>query len=359
MTQAELAARAGVGVRTVRDLERGRASRPQRTTAELLARALGLTGRQRADFLVAARGQAAERPVTTPSLRLPPAGQLVGRDRDIADIAKLLAVASGPVSLVGLGGVGKSSLALAVAHQVAPSHPGGVAGVLVTDMSTEADMLTVIASVFGVGRADELSGRFAQAPALLLLDAVERAPDAVAGALRWLSVAAPTLHVLTTGRHPIGLPDEQVWPVAPLEVPPADAEADLETVAHYPAAELFLARLRQVRREPLDPLEIGALISLVRRLGGLPLALELAAARGRVLDLNEILDRYGDRVLDLGVTPASRDAVALTLRDAVAASYRLLDPAAGRWSWPKPCSSTTRSRTAVPPRATPCRCSTA
>jgi predicted ATPase/DNA-binding XRE family transcriptional regulator len=349
LTQAELAGRAGVGIRTVRDLERGR-SRPQRTTTELLAKALGLTGRERAEFLDAARGTSVEPPPAGPAgVELPPAGELIGRDGDISELAALLDALDGrTVSLVGLAGVGKTCLALAVAHRVAATHPAGAAGILVSDVSTPDDVLAAIASVFGVGRAADLAGRLAGAPALLMVDAVERAPDAVAVALTWLAGAAPTLRVLATGRHPIGLPGERVWPVAPLEVPPADVRADLDAVAGYPAAALFLTRLRQVRREPLEPDEVGALVGLVRRLGGLPLALELAAARGRVLDLNEILNRYGDRVLDLAgpapgpdrsgrpgppaseastaqSDPRSEPAVTVTLRDAVAASYRLLE----------------------------------
>jgi predicted ATPase/DNA-binding XRE family transcriptional regulator len=359
LTQAELAGRAGVGIRTVRDLERGR-SRPQRTTMELLAKALGLTGRERAEFLGAARGTSVETASAGPAgVELPPAGELIGRDRDISELAALFdGLDSRTVSLVGLAGVGKTGLALAVAHRVAAGHPAGVAGIVVSDVSTPDDVLAAIASVFGVGRAADLAGRLAGAPALLVVDALERAPDAVAVALTWLAAATPTLRVLATGRHPIGLPGERVWPVAPLEVPPADVQADLDAVAGYPAAALFLARLRQVRREPLEPDEVGALVGLVRRLGGLPLALELAAARGRVLDLNEILNRYGDRVLDLAgpapglasadprsaaarpaepgeasaasrapaqADPRSEPAVTVTLRDAVAASYRLLE----------------------------------
>ncbi|HEX2357611.1 MAG TPA: helix-turn-helix domain-containing protein [Micromonosporaceae bacterium] len=324
LTQSELAARAGIGVRTVRDLERGRSSRPQRTTVELLANALGLTGSDRVQFLALARGQggAADRSTARP---LPVLGALIGRDRDVAEVAELVTTGHAVVTLVGLAGVGKSSLALAVTHHVADRFPGGVAGIVVGEVSTEPDVLAAVASVFGVGRSPDLVTRFAEHPSLLLVDAVERAPGPVAKALRWLTREAPALRVLATGRHPIGLPGERVWPVAPLEVPPADTQADLATVSAYPAVALFLARLRQVRREPPAGAEVGALVGLVRRLGGLPLALELAAARGRVLDLNEILNRYGDRVLDLSGQPAPHEAAAITLRDAVAASYRLLD----------------------------------
>ncbi|MEV4712162.1 helix-turn-helix domain-containing protein [Micromonospora sp. NPDC049374] len=339
-TQAELAARAGVGVRTVRDLERGRSTRPQRTTVELLAGALGLTGSARATFLAAARGTApatVQPEVNTP-LGLPPPPELIGRERDVSELATLLNDPRGPrvVSLVGLAGVGKTALALAAVHAAAPAHPGGVAGVLIGAGSDAADVHAAVMTVFGVARDAELAARLGDRPALLLADAVERAPDPVAGTLRRLIGAVPSLRVLVTGRHPVGLPGEWVRPVSPLEVPPP-GDTDPATVSGCPAVALFTSRLAQVRREPPADAELPALAALVRRLGGLPLAIELMAARGRLLDLTELLDRYGDRVLDLDTSAAThsgwdtrprgddaRTAVAETLRDAVATSYRLL-----------------------------------
>ncbi|SCG79470.1 Predicted ATPase [Micromonospora echinaurantiaca] len=351
LTQAELASRAGVGVRTVRDLERGRSARPQRTTVELLAGALALAGPARSAFLAAARPAApadpaeasggAEPAADAGPNALPPPAELIGRDRDLAELAGLLTDDRGPrlVSLVGLAGVGKTALALAAAHAAAGSHPAGVAGVLIGEGSDAADVLAASVAVFGVARLPELAARVDGRPALLLMDAVERAPDAVAEALHRLAATVPSLRVLVTGRHPVGLPGERVRPVAPLDVPPPGRErAGPAALAGYPAVALFTARLAQVRREPPGPIELPALAALVRRLGGLPLAIELMAARGRILDLNELLDRYGDRVLDLATGPADRPgweadpgrsegtraAVAMTLRDAVATSYRLL-----------------------------------
>ncbi|MET7668686.1 ATP-binding protein [Micromonospora luteifusca] len=375
LTQAELASRAGVGVRTVRDLERGRSVRPQRTTVELLAAALALTGTSRAVFLAAARGSAgadsswpdatstAALPVSgataseaapaDPPVVLPPPVTLVGRDRDLAELAGMLTAERGPrlVSLVGLAGVGKTALAHAVAHTVAFAHPAGVAGVLVGEGSDGPDVLAASMSVLGAARLPDLAARLAGRPALLVIDAVDRAPVPAAAALHRLTGALPSLRVLVTGRHPVGITGERVWPVTPLDVPPPGAEGSgAATLESWPAVALFTSRLAQVRREPPTPEELPALAALVRRLGGLPLAIELMAARGRLLDLTQLLDRYGDRVLDLATTadPAVRlgweapdaltrrasgpdttpapAAVTITLREAVATSYRLLAP---------------------------------
>ncbi|MBO4204551.1 helix-turn-helix domain-containing protein [Micromonospora echinofusca] len=356
-TQAELASRAGVGVRTVRDLERGRSVRPQRTTVELLAAALQLAPADRAVLLAAARGHRSPAPAdgsasrmpppagpvdrassaTGPVGQLPPATELIGRDDEVAGVVDLLAPAPDRqpptvVSLVGLAGVGKTALALAVARAVPVPHR---AGVLVGEGSDVGDVLTAVAGVFGAARPAELVDRLGEAPALLVIDAVERAPGPVAEALTRLTGHLPGLRVLATGRHPVGLPGERVWPVTPLDVPPPDGvtgapgagtPVDLDQLAGYPAVRLFLARLGQVRREPPRTDELAALGLLVRRLGGLPLAIELVAARGRILDLNDMLDRYGDRVLDLATATAPRPATAVTMRDEVAASYHLLAP---------------------------------
>ena len=187
-------------------------------------------------------------------------------------------------------------------------------------------MLGSIAAGFGVGRPDDLPGRFAGRAALLFVDAVERSPDAAAEMLAELLVKIPSLRFLATGRHPVGLPVEQVWPLAPLVTPPVDAVTTFEDISAYPAAGLFLQRLSRVRRAALEPDEIAPLAALVRRLGGLPLAIELAAARGRVLTVPEILDRYGDRVLDLSRPDNASPEAVVSLRDAVASSYRLLNP---------------------------------
>ncbi|GAA0474683.1 hypothetical protein Ade02nite_75380 [Paractinoplanes deccanensis] len=327
LTQEELAARAAIGVRTVRDLERGRASRPQRTTAELLAAALGLSGAERDAFLAAARGQSSEEPPPpTGFLRVAQTVELIGRDEESAELSSLLTDPDGPrgLTLVGIAGVGKTSLAFVVARRVAGAYPGGVAGVVITDGSTVGEMLGSIAAEFGVGRPDDLRDKLAGQAALLFIDAVERSPEAAAETLARLLDRLPELRFIATGRHPVGLRAERVRPVAPLTAPPPETANTLADVTAYPAVGLFLARLGR----ELESDEVAPLAALVRRLGGLPLAIELAAARGRVLTVPEILDRYGHRVLDLdrpGSGLPARETV-VSLREAVAASYRLLNP---------------------------------
>jgi predicted ATPase len=140
----------------------------------------------------------------------------------------------------------------------------------------------------------------------------------------WLRRNAPNLRLIGTSRQPTGIPGEYVLPVGPLEVPPPEV-TDLDKIVRYPATELFLNRLRDIGHGAIGAADLAAVGELVRRLGGLPLALELAAARGRILEVREILDRYGDRVLDLD--GRNRAGQPITLREAIAGSYRLLEPA--------------------------------
>jgi len=373
LTQAELAERAGIGVRTLRELERGRVARPQRGTVTLLADALGLAGGPLETFVDAARSgtdlpEPAGPPVAAPrsddsprvaagsgvpgEVRVPrqrsaailhdltgwsasPAGpasplaavpprpDVVGRDFELDQLGELIGTA-GVITLTGLAGVGKTCLALAVVHDCAARFPGGVSGMAISDDTPRDDVLAAVAAVFEVARAVDLIGRYAGRSALVLLDSADRSPRGAAEAVRWLRSRVPNLTILVTSRHPLGVPGEVHRRVEPLDVPPAPDEAELDVAAlrSYPAVALFLSRLRQVRPEPVLDSDGPVLAELVRRLGGLPLALELAAARGRVLGLPDLLGRYRYRVLDLGAVAPEGE----TLREALAASYRLLEP---------------------------------
>jgi predicted ATPase/transcriptional regulator with XRE-family HTH domain len=366
LTQEELAQAARVGVRTLRDLETGQTTRPHRSTVDLLASAFGLTGADRERFLTAARGGSGSPTPNTAGgtaarsraaqVVLPQPVRLIGREEMIRGVCGLLDVV-GLVALVGLGGVGKSALAVAVGHRVADRFPGGVVGLNVTSASTAADLLTRLAETFGLSRVDALPHRLSVAPVLLVLDGADRSPDAIRAmlgelrdtarddvvplqrpkpaqtfqpvarpdpALRTPPVGRPRpsvglpiaqLRVLVTSRYPLGLPEEHEWPVPPLETPPPEASG--REVLDSAAVALFVERLRRVRQGPLDPNETEVLADLARGLGGVPHALELAAAAGRVLEPKEMLARLvGAR--DEGFPPRQ------SLRDAVQASWDLL-----------------------------------
>ena len=319
LTQAELAGAAEVGVRTVRDLEAARSVRPQRSTVELLGAALGLQGRDLAVFMAVARGRTQTAPADAPQQprALPFAGELIGRDRDIDALVEHLQANRGVTTLVGLAGSGKTVLALTVSARLRGVLPGGAVGVKVSPDATEAGLLDSICAVTGVGHPDGLAEAFSK-PALLLVDAVDRSRPAVAAALGRLLAAAPELRVIATARGPVGLPGERVWPVAPLALPPADTTT-LAQAEQHPASALFLARWARHRGQPPAESEVGAIVDLVRRLSGLPLAIELAAARGRLLDPSEMLARFGQD----GAVVSAAEAV----RAAVIGSYRLLTPA--------------------------------
>jgi len=328
LTQAELAELAGLGERTVRDLENGRSARPQRTTVKLLAVALGMDQAEQRSFLAVARRQARPHraaPQRRSVFSLPAPPELLGRDEVVAELTSHLMTRPGVTTLVGLAGVGKSSLALAVAKQMESRFAGGVAGINLAHGDTAIDVQEAVCAVLGVERLHELPSRLSE-PALLFVDGVDRAGPVIAAVLDEVMTLAPRLRVIASARAPLGLGNETVWPIAPLAVPPQEITTVAEA-RRYPASALFLTRWSQFRGSGASDVEIPALVALVRRLGGLPLAIELAAARGRVLGPEEMLARYGDRLLELG---GGSDA-STTLRSAVTASYRLLDPTM-RWA---------------------------
>lgn len=257
---------------------------------------------------------------------------LLGRDEQLGALVELVGEAR-LLTLVGPGGAGKTSLALAVSARVSERFPGGVHGVRLAAVSSPDEVPWAVAEAVGVpldGAAAEggvqarLTSYLSERRALLLLDNCEHVVDAVAGVVDEVLAACPRVTVLATSREALAVREEVQVPVGPLEVPPAGAApAD---VLSYPAAQLFAERAAALAPSAVSSeADLAAVATIARALDGMPLALELAAARVSTLSPAQIAARLGSR-FDL-LTSGSRtaDARQRTLRAAVDWSYDLLD----------------------------------
>jgi predicted ATPase/DNA-binding CsgD family transcriptional regulator len=237
--------------------------------------------------------------------------RLIGREQDIADI-KQLAARTRLLTLSGAGGIGKTRLALRVAAELLPDFPDGgwlVQLAPVTDSGLVTRAVAATIGVRDVGEQPQLAAlvtALASRRLLLVLDNCEHVIGACAGLVETLLRTCPGLRVLVTSREPVRVPGEVVWRVRPLALPP-DRLADPEQMTQVESVALFAERAGA--RRPgfiVDAGNADAVAAICRRLGGLPLAVELAAAQVEVLSPQQIAERLdgalrlltgGDRML--------------------------------------------------------------
>ncbi|GAA1873688.1 hypothetical protein GCM10009687_46980 [Asanoa iriomotensis] len=302
--------------------------------AVLLSERFQRTGRP------AAPESGAERPGDE---RLPvPRTLLLGREDELEELSALVREEQVPmVTLAGPGGVGKTRLAAAVAERVAEDFPDGVRYV---DLSA-ATGLDAVGEAFarslrlrtsgGVRSLDDTASFLRAKRMLLVVDNCEQV-SGIAPHLATLLRAAPGVTALTTSRAPLRLTAERVFTVHPLRTAPRTARADSAALAErFSAVQLFVDRARAAdRRFMLTDANAGPILEITRRLNGVPLAIELAAARVPILPPAAIAARLDDQLSLLTGGPRDRPARQRTLRDTLAWSYDLLPPDAQRlFAW--------------------------
>ncbi|MEU4396105.1 BTAD domain-containing putative transcriptional regulator [Kribbella sp. NPDC023855] len=375
---AEAAIASGNAREVTPELERLSATHPLRERVhELLIRALYADGRQAealaayervratlADELGAdpgarlrelqvavLRGEAIDPVATTPVVPAapvaPPRNNLrasmtsfVGRADDVAELACLIGDGTRLVTMVGPGGAGKTRLATETGRSLAEHSGDGVWFVELAPLADAAEVAPTILTTLGASEyVDSLQSGLApknfptsraatqrlvevisDRRVLLVLDNCEHLVQEVANLVDSLLAACPRLRVLTTSREPLSIPGEHLHPVGPLGLPPVGSPDD-----SYPSIQLFVDRGRAVRPDfAITDQNRESIAEICRRLDGMPLAIELAAARLRALNPPQIAERLSDRFRLL--TSGSRTALPRhqTLRAVVEWSWELL-----------------------------------
>lgn len=335
MTQQQLAGQAGISTRAVSDLECGINSALRVRTLTLMADALGLSDdeRERWQAVCALQPHNDQRQHVTanPTPQLSrPLTSFVGRDDEVRAVSDLLTWADTRlVTLTGPGGVGKTRLALAVAERVAPVFPDCVHVVNLAPLSEPALVVPTVAQTLGVHVAGIQSVQEAIATwlrhrtVLVVLDncehLLEAAPD-----IATLLTLNHGLTILATSRAPLRVTAEREYQVPPLDVPTGDRRC-AQDLSESGAVHLFCDRARAVRPGFCLTDENAAVIaSICARLDGLPLAIELAAARLRLLSPQDLLGRLTHSLRLLVDGPRDAPDRQRTLLDTIAWSYNLL-----------------------------------
>ena len=259
-----------------------------------------------------------------------PLTPLIGREREIREVAAQLRRDDVRlITLTGPGGVGKTRSAIAAGSEAGADFEDGVVSVELAPILDPPQVIPTIARAFGIQEGGDplparLASRLHDEHVLLILDNFEQVIDAAPDVVDLLS-ACPGLTVLVTSREPLKVGGEREYPIAPLPLPGNSHAGSLDEIARSAAVRLFTERAQAVLPDfELTTDNAETILEICRRVDGLPLAIELAAARVKALPPAALLDRLDQRLPLLTGTRRDRPHRQQTMRDAIAWSYDLL-----------------------------------
>jgi len=345
LTQEQLAQQVGCAAITLRKIE-AEERRPSEQIAARLAEIFDIPPNEQKNFLKFVRGSVELAPAA-PSLASPwnvsaasarieiPATvtSLVGRVNELTVVREYLQQSDTRlVTLIGPPGIGKTRLSIAAARDAVSMFPDGVFFIALAPLEDPSLILPTIFQTLGYTERDEQSaGRLVKDIAvkniLLILDNAEHLLNEVAALVSRLLSACPHLKMLITSREALRVPGEWLYPVPTLTLPLADISIDVNAVTQFPALTLFVERARAARPDfKLTPENIQAVASICMQLDGLPLAIELIAARIHFMSPQTLLERMTSQFVLSADGMRAVSARQKTLNNAIGWSYNSLSP---------------------------------
>lgn len=346
LTQAELADQVGCSAAAIRKFE-AEERRPSAQIVERLAEILEIPADQQAAFLRFARGETRSAPAETkedfpwqvsaaPARSTLPATvtSLIGREREIAEVHDyLLRDDIRLITLLGPPGIGKTRLSIQSARTSLQDFPEGVFFIPLAPLDDPSLIVLTVAQALNFvetnrqSATEQLSDGIGGKQMLLVLDNCEHLIEGVAALVSLLLSTCPRLKILTTSRESLRIPGEWVYTVSAFDLPAESSSVDVESAVQHPALILFAERARAVRADfSLTAENIETVAAICARLDGLPLVIELMAARMRFMSPQELLDRLTGQFMLTADGMRAASERQKTLQHVIDWSYQLLQP---------------------------------